>query len=181
MNNYEIEKVVSNSIENSKVMLFLTEGVFDYEFNDDLFEFLTKKYKSGIYLTAKFTSRELYERLELTEKELDKIMFVDCISNKKNSKKIKNAYYISEQNSLFEISEQINNLLNTGKYNFLFSDSIWNLSHDNSLLDVIRFLRYLTSKLSERRIEIVVFSEKSTNGNSLFKTSNIRFKEIFVN
>lgn len=48
INSYEVDKFVSKSIEKSKVILFLTEAVFDYEFNDGLFEFLTKKYKSGI-------------------------------------------------------------------------------------------------------------------------------------
>lgn len=181
MDKKEIEKFMNNSSNSDKIVIFFVEGVYDYEFNDDLFEFLTKKYKSGIYLTARFTARELYERLELTENELNKIMFVDCISSKKNARQIKNAIYISEQNSLYEISEKINNLLNTGKYNFLFSDSMWNLSNDNDLLEVIRFLRYLKSKLEERGIEISIFSVKNQSGANLFDAAKLKYKQIMVN
>lgn len=150
MNEYELEKLFEKeNLYKHDIVLFITSGGFAYEQNNSLAAAIAKPRKKGIHLTANVAAETLAR--QLGKNTANKMVFVDSVSRKQKADQIKNAVYLRTE-SLVEVSTIINGLLDSGKYEFLFSCSVHALLEDKEPGESEEFLHYLTEKLRNHKV-----------------------------
>lgn len=115
-----------------------------------LISYLTKKLQfPGIFVSLNTEYFKILEMMKMKGIDTSKLFFIDAVS-KMTNKTIKNndtTSFISSPGSLTELSLLLNNLINTGKFKFLFLDSLSTLLIYNDLKTAEQFSHYLVSRL----------------------------------
>ena len=145
----EIHIVVSDDKQYSKV-------------NDILLTIMIKEQKLRcIYVSLNKEYSALQKRLCGLGIDDSKIFFIDGIS-KTTGKTVKanNCTFLSGPQSLTELSLAITAAINTGKFDFLFFDSISTLLIYNNVKTTEKFSHYMTSKIRDNNLGSIFISLK---------------------
>jgi len=125
----------------------------------------TLKY-NGLYITLNTPCNTIASQCRDLGLNASKLHFVDGISKKGGIKEVKanNCSYIESPSALTELSITLTTATNTGKFDFLFLDSISTLLIYNDIELTERFIHHIVSKL--RNLEmcgvlIAIDEEKS--------------------
>lgn len=169
MKETEIRKYLSKELKRFKdksIHIVLTKPE-DYQLtNMIILEILIKKLRlTGIYVTLNKPHLTISASLKDRNIDTSKLYFIDA-TGKQTGKRAKaaNCSFIRSPESLTELSLAMTALANTGKFDFLFFDSLSTLLMYNDLETTGRFVHYMVSKirnLNLRGIMISVVEEKS--------------------
>lgn len=144
-------------------------------------QLLTNKLKlRGIYITLNKPQPALLVDLKRRNIDLKKIYVIDCISGKQK-KNTENCVFVKNPASLFELSHQLSEIKKTGKYQFVFIDSITTLLMHYPEQEVINFLRFHINKTTRHLNDYLIFSTRyHPKTNKLFNTLKKEFKEAKI-
>ncbi len=150
MNAKEIRDILSEELKDPKGICIILSKPEDYHsVNLMVLNHLTVKMKlCGIYGTLNMPYSSLSTLLEKNDMDISKLFFIDC-TGERITKNIKNGNceYLKNPQSLTELSLMITELTNSGKFDFLFLDSISTLLIYNSLETTEKFAHYLINKI----------------------------------
>lgn len=111
--------------------------------------------KRAIYITLNTSSLLLKKELEKNKVSLNNLFFIDTILRKD---KDSSTTYIKNASSLTELSIALSSLINEKNIDYVFIDSLSLLGIYNSPEIVERFIRYITEKLSEKGVSIIILA-----------------------
>ncbi len=164
MNETELKKKIDEQIKklvNEKgIHLFCSNSESYHKVNEIILKELTIKYKlKGIYITLNMSHSTLENHLINKGIDVSKLHFIDSMDRKDlKSSKADNCTFVPNPQALTELSLAITNLINTGKYDFLFLDSISTLLVYHSLKTTAQFTNYLMNKLRNFNLRAIIIS-----------------------
>jgi archaellum biogenesis ATPase FlaH len=166
----ELRKKISEQIKTAsdeeKIYLFCSSSETYQEVNVLALEELMRKNKRGVYITL--SQEYSYLKNSFKDKGIDvsKLHFIDGISMKFGKySKVDDCTFISGPQSLTDISLTITNLTNSGKYDFIFLDSVSTLLMYNDPKSTTSFIQYLIGKMRGLNMELIIIlldDEKSS-------------------
>ena len=119
----------------------------------------TKLKLFGINVTLNKNYENLQQTLKQQKIDTSKILFIDVISQSKNMKR-KNCIFITNPQSLTELSIQITEAVNGGKYEYVLIDSINTLLVYNDSNVIQKFIHFIINKLNALEIICIIISVK---------------------
>ena len=121
--------------------------------------FLNDKKMKGIYVSFNHGQEKLWRQFESDSIDVSKLYIEGAISNvPKYVRNTENFTYIGNPKMLTKLSIVISDKLNTGKYDFLYFDSISTMLIYNDIDMVGRFSHFVFNKLSSMGIKVVIIS-----------------------
>jgi hypothetical protein len=125
----------------------------------------------GIYVTVSEPADSLISIFQKGGIKTNMIHFMDCTGKKtKFDSKSGNLTFIGGPKELTKISLVFTELSNTGKYDYVFLDSITSLLLYNSFETTEIFIEYLVGKIKSLGICGIVLSLDESNSKRLFPT-----------
>ncbi|MBI4150814.1 hypothetical protein HY492_01685 [Candidatus Woesearchaeota archaeon] len=156
-------------IKNRKGIYLFISPAADYNtININIIKTMVTKWRThGIYVTLNKPYPELLKNLKAEKIKPETMYFIDGVS--KGAQKIvaTNCTYLESANSLTELSLAITAAANTGKFKFLFFDSLSTLLIYNDIKTTEKFSYYLLSKLKNYDLCGVIISLDEENSNKL--------------
>ena len=147
MSEAEIKGHILKALEKTEdhgVYLFVLKPEEYHIANEIILDYFIRKLnKKGIYVTLNKPYNNLSESLKKRSIDSSSLYFIDGTSKTGSEGKVtsgkENYTYINNPESLTELSLVITNMSNTGKYQFLFFDSITTLLVYNSATATEKF------------------------------------------
>ena len=123
---------------------------------------LTKSGKNGIHVCIELPLGKIVSDSKVHGVEHSKLFFVDCSrvrqeSGGKAEISDKNCVHLASPKNLTQLSILINSLVISGKFDFLFFDSISTLALYNQFETVQKFAQYLFNKMRLFKIRGIIF------------------------
>ena len=148
----KLQKTLEKIKKEKEIYIFITKNKNYVHFNAQVLRYLIKKLKLiGIYVTLTTPHSTLLSHLKKENVNTSKIFFIDGTSSQEGLKvTASNCTCIQSPNSLTELSLVITELANTGKFDFLFFDSISTLLVYNDLSTTQKFTQYIIGKLKAK-------------------------------
>tara|TARA_Y100000294_G_scaffold176795_1_gene200239 strand:- start:905 stop:1492 length:588 start_codon:yes stop_codon:yes gene_type:complete len=157
-------------IAENKIYVFVSSPEYYHLVNNIILKYLTKKLKlNGIYVTLNIPYSQLQNSLKKHGTDISKLYFIDGISKKTSGKipKADNCAFTSNPESLTELSLSITEKSNTGKFKFLFLDSISTLLIYHNSKTIEKFSHYMINKLRNANLSGVIMSLDEENSKKL--------------
>lgn len=175
MSEAEIKSHIIKALEKTEdhgVYLFVLKPEDYHTANEIVIDYFIRKLnKKGIYVTLNKPCDNLSESLKKRGIDPSSLYFIDGTS--KTSDKGGNAagkgnyVYIRSPESLTELSLAIANASNTGKFHFLFFDSLTTLLVYNNVTTTEKFMNYIINKLRSLSMGLVLISLNDENSQKL--------------
>ena len=128
-------------------------------------QFISKEKKPGIYITMNRPYKNIIELMKKNNINVKKLFFIDCISKEITESKDKaNCIFVKSPENLTGIAVAIDKLFEPNKHGFIFFDSLDALLVHNTPGVVMKFMRFITSKMRIYGIKGVLLGlhEKTT-------------------
>lgn len=120
---------------------------------------LREEKRAGIYVTLNKGYIVIKQKLEQQGVDTPRLYFIDGISKAGQKQgKADNCTFLSGPDSLTELSLVITQAINSGKFDFLFFDSLSTLLMYHDLKTIEKFNHYLISKLREYGVDCILVS-----------------------
>ena len=170
MNAKEIKNILLKELKDSKKTYLIVNKSENFQSGNIMIlnHLIVKMKLCGIYVTLNRPYPSISTFLEKDNIDVSKLFFVDCTGNNlaKNIKTDK-CNFLNNSQSLTELSLTITKLINLGKFDFLFLDSISTLLVYNNLETTEKFMHYLINKLRVLNIGGVMISLNEDKSNKL--------------
>ena len=161
MKEQEIRKKVielSKKLKNKEIHVVLSSDTQYNKINDMLLTIIIKEQKlKCIYVSLNKEYKILQKRLNSLGIDSSKMYFIDGTGK---TVKADNCTFLSGPHSLTELSLAITEAINTGKFDFLFFDSISTLLIYNTIKTTEKFSHYMTSKIRDNNLGSIIISLK---------------------
>jgi len=143
---------------------------------------MKKKDALGLYVTLNSPYKKVLEDLKKNKIETKKLYFIDGASKvSKKEKEADSCTYLESNSSLTNLSLVISASIKTGKFSFLFFDSISTLLVYNNFESTQRFLHYLINNIRNQDLTLVLRAVEEEKTNKLLPIlSQFCDKCIFV-
>ena|SRR3989344_1685511 len=168
MNDAQLKKRLKRKLDSLKqkkgVYLFISPAKQYKLFNTYILNHYTKE-SAGIYVTLNKGYKFIINDLKEIKNNASNLHFIDAVTGQREEKNVDNCTFISNPQALTELALAISAATSTGKFGFLFLDSINTLLIYNNFKTTERFTHYVISKLRETKVGGIVFSidEESAN------------------
>lgn len=173
MNESALKKALEkklNSVKDKKGIYVFVSSPQQYNLvNSFILSYYTQKEKkTGIYVTLNKGYKFVIRSLEEQGCDAHKLYFIDGITKTQGKEeKADNCTFISAPEALTELSLAISTATNTGRFEFLFLDSVNTILIYNDLKTTERFTHYIITKLREANISGIIFSLEEESANKL--------------
>jgi hypothetical protein len=142
-----------NSISDKKILAISTGPETASSITESLLEHLVAKLKmKGVFIVYSVPAETLFSGMKNGKFYLSNLAVVDAAGAKSQAAKSKNIYSMQGPSSLTELSIYITKFTDTGKYGFIYIDSLSALGKYNSFETSERFVQYLVRKLRSMKI-----------------------------
>ncbi len=166
----EIEAQIREELKDIKrtkgVYIVVSNSNEYHTVNKMLIKFITKD-MSGIYVTLNVNCEKVVEQLKSENINIEKLSFIDGAEEKGAKHE---CIMLENSGSLTELSLAITKLLNKGKSDFVFLDSINTLLVYNDMKTVEKFAHFLINKLRSFGVAGIIISVKEKEVNELLPT-----------
>jgi len=168
LKNKILKKIESLKRKNG-IYLFISPAEYYNLINSTILAYYTKtRKKSGIYVTLNKSFKSISASLNEEGIDVSRLYFIDGITRTENNNaKDKNCTFISSPHALTELSLAITTATNTGKFDFLFFDSINTLLIYNDLKTTQKFAHYVITKMREANLGGIIFSLDEASGKNV--------------
>lgn len=154
---------LAKRIRNKEIHVVLSDDKQYNKVNEILLTVMLKDEKlKCIYVSLNKEYKILSKKIQSLGIEDPSIYFIEGIS-KTVGKPVKanNCTFLSGPHSLTELSLAINTAINTGKFDFLFFDSLNTLLIYNDLKTVEKFSHYIINKIRDNDLGSIILSLKN--------------------
>ena len=185
MSNAELEKKIAKQIKminNERgICLFCSQSESYHKVNGIILKELTNKYKfTGIYVTLNKEHSFLEKNLKKGGTDVSKLYFIDGTSKNNEKNNTNNCTFISSPQSLTELSLAISAVTESGKFAFLFLDSISTLLVYNDLKTVEKFTNYLINKIRNLKIVGIIITLDDEGESKKLNTIISQFCDAYI-
>ncbi len=136
---------------------------------------LLEKYKV-ILVSLNSTYKSLVEEAELNEKDSQKPKYIDMFSQ---NKRIENNHVcLGSNTALSECNDYIDKFIEKEENNCVLFDSLTALLLYNEEKSVKKFLHYLSQKLLEKKVSLVILGVQETETENVCKTISQFIKNV---
>lgn len=133
--------------------------------------YITENKKRGIYITLNKRYDDLTKTLEENKISTSQLYFIDGVTkNIDKNKTAKNCMFISSPESLTDLSLSLATAMETGKFEFLFIDSVNTLLIYNALKTTEKFMHFIITKVRNANIKGIIFSIEDDMAKDLIST-----------
>ena len=173
MNAKEIKEIVSEELNDPKSICIISSAPDIYHsVNLTLLNHLTVEMKlRGIYVSLNIPYSSLSATIKKNGIDMSKLYFIDSTGETAANKTgNSNCSFLKSPQSLVELSLTITKFATSGKFNFLFLDSMSTLLIYNSLETTEKFLHYLINKIRVLGLGGIIISPYEEKSNKLMPT-----------
>lgn len=173
MNEAELKKALGKKLDSTGdkngIYVFVSPPKQYNLINDAILSHYTQnEKKAGIYVTLNKGYKFVIKNLEAQGCDVSKLYFIDGITKTQaEDAKADNCTFISSPQALTELSLAISTATNTGRFEFLFLDSVNTILIYNDLKTTEKFTHYVITKLRETNVGGIIFSLEEESANKL--------------
>jgi len=131
-------------------------------------KYFTQKQKvTGLYITLNKGYKTIIDTLKGQGVDTSRLYFIDGISQKEGNETKGNCTFIPSPEWLTDLSLAITTAINTGKFNFLFLDSLNTILAYNNPKKTEKFIHYIISNIRKKNVGGIIFSVEDVSTKKL--------------
>ena len=166
----QVLNTLSKYPENKGICIFVSPLDKYNEVNKEILNYLNiSKKLTGVYVSLNKDYKEITSELEKIKINTSNLFFIIGIEK---SRKIEadNCVYTQGPQALTELSLTITNIINTGKFDYIFFDSISTVLMYNNLGVSQKFSTYIINKLKQNDLLGIIISLNEVQSNKIIPT-----------
>ena len=144
----------------NEIYALITPADYHHKVSDLAMVHLAKEVKlNGVYVSLNIAYEQKAAHLKKLGIDTDRMFFIDaCSKSGSPSSAAKNCVLIQSPQALTELSIAITTVCNTGKFDFLYFDSLTTLLIFNELKTTEKFIHYMISKMRTFNLKGIILS-----------------------